>query len=248
MPNPSGLSTYVIVPCYNEEHRLNTEYWNNIIGRLDYHWIFVNDGSTDGTRRKLDKLKNVRILDFEKNIGKAEAIRAGINHARKSESKDDLVISYIDSDGAFELKDIERIFEVFFSKLEKDDIEAVWASRVALAGRDISRSTIRHYLSRIIISIIGAFDRKVPYDPQTGFKIFYLNKKVSPLFGEKFRTRWFFDIEIIRRWEKLKGNKIEIWEEPVDYWHDVKGSKVNKFQYFRIFREVLYILTLSVKK
>ena len=248
MPNPSGLTTYVVVPCYNEEHRLNIENWNNLIGRLDYSWIFVNDGSTDLTRSKLDQLKNVKVLDLVKNVGKAEAIRAGITHAMQNESKVDLVISYLDSDGAFGLEDVERIFKVFFSKLEKNEIEAVWASRVALAGRDIFRSTTRHYLSRVIISIIGAFDKDIPYDPQTGFKIFYLNKKVSTLFSEKFRTRWFFDIEIIRRWERLKGNKIEIWEEPVDYWHDVKGSKVNKFQYFRILREVLYILILSAKK
>jgi glycosyltransferase involved in cell wall biosynthesis len=248
MPNPSGLSTYVVVPCYNEEHRLNTEYWNNLIGRLDYHWIFVNDGSTDLTRSKLDQLKNVKVLDLVKNVGKAEAIRAGITHAMQNESKVDLVISYLDSDGAFGLEDVERIFKVFFSKLEKNEIEAVWASRVALAGRDIFRSTTRHYLSRVIISIIGAFDREIPYDPQTGFKIFYLNKEISKLFDEKFRTRWFFDIEIIRRWERLKGNKIKIWEEPVVSWSDVKGSKVNKFQYFRIFREVLYILILSAKK
>jgi glycosyltransferase involved in cell wall biosynthesis len=248
MPDPTGLSTYVVVPCYNEEHRLNIDYWNNLIGRLDYHWIFVNDGSTDGTRSKLDQLKNVRVLDLENNVGKAEAIRAGINHAIQWETKSELVISYLDSDGAFGLDDIERIFKVFWSKLEKTEIEAVWASRVALAGRNISRSSSRHYLSRVIISIIGGFDRHIPYDPQTGFKIFYLNKKMLPLFGEKFRTRWFFDIEIIRRWQRLKGNKIEIWEEPVDYWSDVKGSKVNKFQYFRIIREILYILTLSAKK
>jgi dolichyl-phosphate beta-glucosyltransferase len=219
MPNLSGLSTYVVVPCYNEEHRLNTENWNNLISRLDYSWIFVNDGSTDLTRSKLDQLKNVKVLDLVKN-----------------------------SDGAFGLEDIERIFKVFFSKLEKNEIEAVWASRVALAGREIFRSTTRHYLSRVIISIIGALDRDIPYDPQTGFKIFYLNKKVSTLFNEKFRTRWFFDIEIIRRWERITGNKVKIWEEPVDYWSDVKGSKVNKFQFFRIFSEVLYILTMSAKK
>jgi dolichyl-phosphate beta-glucosyltransferase len=244
----TGLNTYVIVPCYNEEFRLNISYWNELISNLDYNWIFVNDGSTDGTSRKLDQLKNVQVLDLEKNGGKAEAIRAGISHAKQVEIKNDLVISYIDSDGAFRLPDIERIFKVFFVKLEKNEIEAVWASRVALAGRYISRSTTRHYLSRIVISIIGFFDRDIPYDPQTGFKIFYLNKETSTLFDEKFRTRWFFDIEILRRWERRSGNKIKIWEEPVEYWSDVKGSKVNKSQYSRIFREMLHILTSSVKK
>jgi len=248
MSNPTELNTYVVIPCYNEERRLNTEYWNNIISRLNYNWIFVNDGSTDGTRSKLDQLNNVKVLDLEKNSGKAEAVRAGVNHALKNEKNNKLVISYIDSDNAFGLNDIERIFQIFWSKLENNEIEAVWASRVALAGREISRSTTRHYLSRIIISIIGAFDKEIPYDPQTGFKIFYLNEKMSPIFMDKFRTRWFFDIEIIRRWEIIKGTKIKIWEEPVDLWTDIKGSKVNIFQYFRIIREVFYIVVLSAKK
>jgi dolichyl-phosphate beta-glucosyltransferase len=248
MPNPSGLSTYVVVPCYNEEHRLNTEYWNNLISRLDYHWIFVNDGSTDGTRTKLDQLRKIKVLDLKKNVGKAEAIRAGINAALENEIKTDLIVCYLDSDSAFASTDIERIFQVFKSKLENNEIEAVWASRVAMAGREISRSTTRHYLSRIVISIIGVFDKKLPYDPQTGFKIFYLNEKTVTLFSNRFKTRWFFDIEIIRRWEKIKGTQIKIWEEPVEYWSDVKGSKVNKSQFFRIFREVLYILAISAKK
>lgn len=248
MPITTGLNTYVIVPCFNEEFRLNIDYWNELISSSDYNWIFVNDGSTDKTKKKLEQIKGIKILDLTQNSGKAEAIRAGINHAMEYEDKDDLVISYLDSDSAFEIKDIKRIFKVFRDKLEKDEIDSVWASRVALAGREISRSTTRHYLSRIVISIIGVFDKKLPYDPQTGFKIFYLNEKTVTLFSTRFKTRWFFDIEIIRRWEKLKGTQIKIWEEPVEYWYEVKGSKVNKFQYFRIFREVLYILAISAKK
>jgi hypothetical protein len=51
----------------------------------------------------------------------------------------------------------------------------------------------------------------------------------------------------LRRWEKLTGSKIEIWEEPVNYWYEVGGSKVNKKQYIRIFKEILHILLISVK-
>jgi hypothetical protein len=116
-----------------------------------------------------------------------------------------------------------------------------------LAGRNITRSTTRHHLARIIITIIGFVDKNIPYDPQTGFKIFYLRSKEKQVFAEKFKTRWFFDIEILRRWEKLTGSKIEIWEEPVNYWYEVGGSKVNKKQYIRIFKEILHILLISVK-
>jgi dolichyl-phosphate beta-glucosyltransferase len=248
MPNTTGLITYVIVPCFNEEFRLNIHYWNELISSLDYNWIFVNDGSTDQTKKKLDQIKGIKILELTQNSGKAEAIRAGVNYAMEYEPREDLVISYLDSDSAFQIKDIKRIFNVFRDKLNKYEIESVWASRVALAGRGIFRSTTRHHLSRIIITFIGFSDKKLPYDPQTGFKIFYLSPNVKQIFNERFRTRWFFDIEIIRRWENINGSRLKIWEEPVDYWREMSGSKVNKFQYFRILTELLYILSLSSKK
>jgi glycosyltransferase involved in cell wall biosynthesis len=248
MPSSSELKTYVIVPCYNEELRLDTEYWNCLTKSLEFHWVFVNDGSTDQTKRKLEEIKNITVLNLEVNSGKAEAIRSGINYAISRTNDDDLVVCYIDSDSAFQAIDIKRIFEIFHDKTTSREVESVWASRVALAGRNITRSTTRHHLARIIITIIGFVDKNIPYDPQTGFKIFYLNSNVKQVFEEKFKTRWFFDIEILRRWEKLTGSRIVIWEEPVNYWYEVGGSKINKKQYIRIFKEFLRILFISVRK
>ena len=239
--------TYVIVPCYNEEQRLDTDYWNRLIKSLDFEWIFVNDGSTDNTKSKLEEIKNKNTLNLEVNSGKAEAIRYGINYAISRSEENDLVASYIDADSAFQTNDVKRIFEIFKEKMIAKQIDSVWASRVALAGRNIKRSTTRHHLARIIITIIGFVDKKIPYDPQTGFKIFHLNHKVKQIFENRFKTRWFFDIEILRRWESLTGSRMDIWEEPVIYWKEVSGSKVNNRQYLRIFKELLYILSISVR-
>jgi glycosyltransferase involved in cell wall biosynthesis len=248
MASSLELKTYVIVPCYNEEQRLDTNYWNSLTKSLDFQWIFVNDGSTDNTKSKLEEIKNKTTLNLEVNSGKAEAIRYGINYAMSRSDKNDLVTCYIDADSAFQANDVKRIFEIFKEKMIARQIDSVWASRVALAGRNIKRSTTRHHLARIIITIIGFVDKKIPYDPQTGFKIFYLNHKVKQVFENKFKTRWFFDIEILRRWERLTGSRMDIWEEPVIYWYEVGGSKVNKRQYLRIFKELLYILLVSVRK
>lgn len=240
--------TYVIVPCYNEEQRLDTDYWNILTKSLDFQWIFVNDGSTDNTKSILEEIKNKTALNLEVNSGKAEAIRYGINYAINRSGENDLVACYIDADSAFQTNDVKRIFEIFKEKMTAREIDSVWASRVALAGRNIKRSTTRHHLARIIITIIGFVDKKIPYDPQTGFKIFYLSHKVKQVFEDKFKTRWFFDIEILRRWERLTGSRLDIWEEPVIYWNEVSGSKVNNRQYLRIFKELLYILLISVRK
>jgi glycosyltransferase involved in cell wall biosynthesis len=116
MPSSSELKTYVIVPCYNEELRLDTDYWNSLTKSLDFNWVFVNDGSTDQTKSKLEKISNINVLNLEVNSGKAEAIRAGINYAISRNKDDDLVACYIDSDSAFQVVDIKRIFEIFQNK------------------------------------------------------------------------------------------------------------------------------------
>ncbi len=248
MASPVELKTYVIIPCYNEEQRLDSNYWNSLTNLLDFQWIFVNDGSTDNTKSKLEEIKNKITLNLEVNSGKAEAIRYGINYAISKSDDDDLVACYIDADSAFQANDVKRIFKIFIEKRNAKQIDSVWASRVALAGRNIKRSTTRHHLARIIITIIGFVDKKIPYDPQTGFKIFYLNHNGKQIFENEFKTRWFFDIEILRRWERFTCSKMDIWEEPVSYWNEISGSKVNKRQYFRIFKELLYILFITVRK
>lgn len=248
MASQVELKTYVIIPCYNEEQRIDSNYWNSLTNLLDIQWIFVNDGSTDNTKSKLEEIKNKITLNLEVNSGKAEAIRYGINYAISKSDDDDLVACYIDADGAFQTNDVKRIFEIFTEKRSAKQIDSVWASRVALAGRNIKRSTTRHHLARIIITIIGFLDKKIPYDPQTGFKIFYLNHKGKQIFKNEFKTRWFFDIEILRRWERLASSKMNIWEEPVNYWYEISGSKINKRQYLRILKELLYILFITVRK
>jgi hypothetical protein len=119
---------------------------------------------------------------------------------------------------------------------------------VALSGRKITRSLFRHYLSRVIVSIIGFTDKNLPYDPQTGFKIFLIDSDSRSIFKDKFKTRWFFELEIRNRWQKLKNKDLNIWEEPVSYWKDIVGSKVNSKQVFRILVELLIVLRMNTKK
>src|SRR5215212_9619603 len=69
----------LVVPCYNEEKRLNVAAFRE----SDTHFLFVNDGSSDGTLRLLESLRTsdpqrFSVLDLERNSGKAEAVRRGI--------------------------------------------------------------------------------------------------------------------------------------------------------------------------
>ncbi|GMO02465.1 glycosyltransferase family 2 protein [Lachnoanaerobaculum sp. JCM 36186] len=79
----------IIVSVYNEEEVL-FEFYREIIKVLllidnPYEIIFVNDGSTDGSRSTLFKLsrddESVKVIHFSRNFGHEAAMIAGIDYA-----------------------------------------------------------------------------------------------------------------------------------------------------------------------
>jgi dolichol-phosphate mannosyltransferase len=74
----------VVVPLFNEEENvpiLQGELSAALSG-LDYEIVFVDDGSTDGTVRRIAPDPRVRLLQFERNAGQSAAMYAGLNSAR----------------------------------------------------------------------------------------------------------------------------------------------------------------------
>src|SRR5512134_648708 len=75
--------TAIVVPCYNEEKRLRAAEFISFASReKSVSFIFVNDGSTDGTSSVLKKLVEANpaqfaIVELAHNSGKAEAVRTG---------------------------------------------------------------------------------------------------------------------------------------------------------------------------
>lgn len=81
----------VVVPFYNEEDNvlpLAGKIFDVFAELQDYdcECLFVNDGSTDGTRARLDALAEqdprVRPLHLKRNRGQSAALVAGMRHAR----------------------------------------------------------------------------------------------------------------------------------------------------------------------
>ncbi len=82
----------LVVPCYNEEANVERFFneVNNVFKKVveDYEFVFVNDGSKDGTYPKLKSLYidnrsyNIQVLTFSRNFGKEAAIYAGLSHAK----------------------------------------------------------------------------------------------------------------------------------------------------------------------
>ena len=73
------LSISFIIPCYNGERFIfsNIKKFTKEIKnfKINYEIIIINDGSTDKTSTKLDKLqkiyKKIKFLHFKKNYGKS---------------------------------------------------------------------------------------------------------------------------------------------------------------------------------
>ena len=70
------------------------------------------------------------------------------------------------------------------------------------------------------------------YDTQCGAKMFRVTPDLRPIFGEPFRSRWIFDVEILarliaaRRGDDSARLENYIYELPLMEWRDVHGSKL----------------------
>ena len=253
MINLSGISV-MIIPCFNEENRLNIDYWKQIINeRLNVHWIFINDGSTDKTIEilsELDNRNNVSILNYSKNKGKAEAIRAGMNEALKLTQSIRLV-GYCDSDCAFTSEDIFNLLDRAITDIHNQKLLKVWiSSRIALSGRKIIRRKNRHYLGRIIATFITMGWNSAPYDTQSGLKLFSFDRELKSAISTPFKTKWFCDLELISRILIHNPEENIIWEEPLNYWKDIGGSKITIRQFPKILIEIYQIkkIVVNVKR
>ena len=72
----------IIIPAYNEEknilHLLQIVTRSFIITEV----ICINDGSTDHTLEIIEKVKGIKIINLEKNYGKAYAVAEGVRIAK----------------------------------------------------------------------------------------------------------------------------------------------------------------------
>lgn len=216
----------IIVPCFNEAKRLNRNYFETLSNINSTLWIFIDDGSTDNTvqiLQELSKKPNIDFLRISQNVGKSRALAYGMRQAFSLYSEIDW-LGFLDSDAAFSKRDVESIIS------KRDSIgsfDAIYSSRVKLAGRKIQRNKTRHFFARIIATFFGLIWGDIPYDTQSGFKLYRTEKFSDELFLKPFRTRWFFDIEFSMRFSKINNSKLMAWEEPVYSWTDIPGTKLN---------------------
>ncbi|OUZ18889.1 glycosyl transferase, group 2 family protein [Enterococcus cecorum] len=128
----------IVVPCYNEEETVEifyreTEKINQMLQGYLFEYIFVNDGSKDGTLNKLrvlSKNKNVHYISFSRNFGKEAALYAGLK-----EAKGDFV-TVMDAD----LQDPPELLIEMIQTLEQGEYDCVGTRRSTRKGEPPIRS------------------------------------------------------------------------------------------------------------
>jgi dolichyl-phosphate beta-glucosyltransferase len=226
----------LVVPCYNEADRLDAGAFRRF--ELPGHtleFVFVNDGSRDATAKILGSLHvedpaRFAVINLEQNIGKAEAVRRGVLAAAERSHG---YVGYWDADLATPLSELPPFVELMEKRPE---IDMVFAARVRLLGRDISRRPARHYFGRVGATLISSTLGLAIYDTQCGAKLFRCSETLWEVFATPFLSRWIFDVEIIARFVQRWGRDRvarSLYEVPVTQWHDVRGSKVKSRDFLR---------------
>ncbi len=231
----------LVVPCYNEERRLDVEAFRGLsVDGYDVDFLFVNDGSRDGTLAILESLrdadpKRFAVLNLEQNSGKAEAVRRGFVAAMEQPAG---YIGFWDADLATPLSELPGFLQILATR---PAIQIVMGARVRLLGREISRRPSRHYVGRVGATLISSSLGLAVYDTQCGAKLFRTNETLRKVFARPFLSRWIFDVEIIARYVQLLGRDAAagaIYELPVVRWHDVTGSKVKSHDFLRALHDL----------
>jgi dolichyl-phosphate beta-glucosyltransferase len=209
------------------------------------NFLFVDDASTDNLDyiySLKEKYKNVFYLRLTKNLGKANAIREGLLYAANYTQLNTYTLGYLDFDDSILASEVQRVIALFSGKIEElNSVDTLWASRVKLNGRNITRSNLRHFYSRILITLIGFNYPLLPYDSQCGFKLFLNNNIFQESIQSPFLTKWFIDLELLIRLTQMSDKRIAIWEEPLLSWKETRSFNYKFINSFRILREVVFI-------
>jgi len=212
----------IVIPVYNEEASLAPLYEkirSVLTGRFDdFEIIFVNDGSTDGSRGVIDELasgdKRVRSITLRRNFGKSTALSVGFKRSRG-----DIIIT-MDADLQDDpaeipnfIKEIENGYDLVTGwkvnrkdPMEKKIPSAVFNRIVSyMSGLKLNdyNCGFKCYRRRVVeeIRIYGELHRFVPFlAHKKGFRIkeiqvrHHRRKFGTSKFGMERYARGFFDL------------------------------------------------------
>ena len=211
-----NLSVSVIVPCHNEEGNV-AECARRVPDMgTGTEIIFVDDGSTDGTRAAVSEVMGedprVRLVAYDSNHGKANAVRAGFDAARND------VLMILDADMTVAPEDLPK----FLAPLAAGTADFVNGTRLVYPMEGQAMPIANFVGNKTFCLLVSLVLRQRVSDTLCGTKALLRRDYESmPLPG---RDRWGdFDLLFGAAREKLR-----ILEIPIHYRERVAGeSKMN---------------------
>jgi len=217
----SEIELSFIVPAYNEEAFIEGTLCTIdtiVMGKnLSYEIVVVNDGSADMTlakaKRYAGKNGHVRVISYDKNVGKGYAIKTGFMNAIGN------VVIFTDSDMEIDLDQVS------------DYVEALRHGDIVIASKKHECSKVEVPLSRRILSeCFNALVRLltgVPLkDTQSGLKAMK-KSAFTDIFPRLAVKRYAFDVELLavanlyglKVVEMPVSIKLDARFKPKEMWH-----------------------------
>jgi len=202
MPN---VDFSLILACYDEGPTFEKNVWQivSVLRKMKKKWeiIFVEDKSTDETKKTIEKLvsqiKNSKAIYHSKNQGRGKSVADGIRAAQGK------ICGYLDVD----LEVAPDYISLFIREI-KNGADMAIGRRFYEGG---IKSIVRYLASKIYSVIVKTF-LKIPIeDTEAGYK-FFNRSKILPILSKVGDKHWFWDTEICARtsWAKLKISEIPV--------------------------------------
>jgi glycosyltransferase involved in cell wall biosynthesis len=210
----------VIIPVFNEAASIREILKRVRATRLVSEIVVVDDGSSDGTREILEKLKgqgNLRIILHEKNLGKGAAVRTGLTAA----VGDVLLIQ--DADLEYDPRDYRQLLK----PIQEGIAEVVYGSRFLGGPRRVVM--FWHMVAnQLLTTMTNLLYNTILSDMETGYKVF--RRHVAD--GMLLRARGFefepeFTAKVLKR--RYRIYEVPISFNPRDY---AQGKKIKLYDAF----------------
>lgn len=188
----------LVVPCYNEEEMLGAFYDEvtkvaTEMGRVQFEFLFVDDGSKDRTLSILKELRKedkcIRFISLSRNFGKEAALYAGLQNATGD------YVAVMDAD----LQDPPSLLEEMYTILENEDYDCVATRRADRTGEP----PIRSFFAKTFYKLINKISNTEIVDGARDFRLMSrkmvdailsmkeYNRFSKGLFGWiGFKTKW----------------------------------------------------------
>ena len=206
----------IVVPCYNEEESIPRFYdeINSVskdMNKVNFEFIFVNDGSKDNTLKILKELnkkdKRVKYISFSRNFGKESAMYAGLEY-----SKGDYV-AIMDAD----LQDPPYLLKEMYETLKEKNFDCVATRRVTRKGEP----PIRSFFARCFYKLINKMSKTEMVDGARDYRLM-TRKMVNSILEMKEYNRYskglFSFVGYKTKWIEYENRERVAGETKWSFW------------------------------